>query len=362
MSTFSHTGMIIVHPLLVPFVNQLYTPTRQEIEWAEQVTAGVRVYQRTPQEYREFIGPPHLNGATHILETHRKIQALESSLRPITEGETVRAYFSIDSVEDAGRSGKYSVVTSSQILVNQRDEVVFRATKQTMYPKLAAAKLELPKKRKSEIPTVSELRRRVVQNATFCGNASSPPLVPNQLYVHRMVKVFTPTEAKGLATLIRATNQHHLNVKKFNTEDLVAAGPLVEAATVHNVADDFGDILYQEVVKSSNVNRTNQEDMIGSVSYIHSIQQLAENPDLEEVTVRTLGIKNLDVEELLEREVPVRLFSGTRMKTSDYEEICREDFPLLYRRIVTQVLWKFLRLRPLSSSDEVPAEIQPKFS
>ncbi|KAI8516941.1 hypothetical protein Bbelb_055220 [Branchiostoma belcheri] len=74
---------------------------------------------------------------------------------------------------------------------------------------------------------------------------------------------------------------------------------------------------------------------------------------LEEVTVRTLGIKNLDVEELLEREVPVRLFSGTSMKTSDYEEICREDFPLLYRRIVAQVLWKFLRLRPISSSDEV---------
>ncbi|KAI8516943.1 hypothetical protein Bbelb_055240, partial [Branchiostoma belcheri] len=70
--------MIIVHPLLVPFVNQLYTPTRQEIEWAEQVTSGVRVYQRTPQEYREFIGPPHVFSATHSLETHRKIQALES--------------------------------------------------------------------------------------------------------------------------------------------------------------------------------------------------------------------------------------------------------------------------------------------
>ncbi|XP_019632026.1 PREDICTED: uncharacterized protein LOC109475705 [Branchiostoma belcheri] len=78
--TLGYDGMIIVHPLLVPFVNQLYTPTRQEIEWAEQVTAGVRVYQRTPQEYREFIGPPHLIGATHILETHRKIQALESSV------------------------------------------------------------------------------------------------------------------------------------------------------------------------------------------------------------------------------------------------------------------------------------------
>ncbi|XP_078696701.1 uncharacterized protein LOC144924911 [Branchiostoma floridae x Branchiostoma belcheri] len=471
-----YEGMVLLHPSLVPFVNQLYTPTRREIEWAEQVTAGVKIYQRSHQESRQFIGPPHLVSATHILETHRKIQALESSvsindrpfgtpdensgtviplmrkggltghsikggewtpgivpvtldstwraawdssflnarsvnssdlaakkmdlpgiqppfqllailmvslsvpkssevgrfhlglfnavqLRPVTEGESVRAYFSIDSVEDAGSSGKYSVVTSSHILVNEGDEVIFQAKKRTMYPKPTAAKLKLPKKRTSdEIPVVSELRRRIVQNAAFRGNRSNPPLVPNQLYIHRMVKVFSPTEVMGLATLLRVTNQHHYNVKKFNPEDILTIGALVETAMLQNVVDDFGDILYQEVVEASNVNRTPQEDMIGSISYIHSVRQLAENPDLEEVTVRTLGIKNLEMEEILEREVPVRLFSGTRMKTSDYEEICREDFPLLYRRIAAQVLWKFLRLRPQTASDEVPEEIQPKFS
>ncbi|XP_066285766.1 citrate lyase subunit beta-like [Branchiostoma lanceolatum] len=69
----------VLHPSLVPFVNQLFTPTRQEREWAEQVAAGVRVYQRSAQEYRQFIGPPHLPSASHILETHRKIQSLEAS-------------------------------------------------------------------------------------------------------------------------------------------------------------------------------------------------------------------------------------------------------------------------------------------
>ncbi|XP_035668221.1 uncharacterized protein LOC118410555 isoform X2 [Branchiostoma floridae] len=466
-------GMIVVHPSLVPYVNQLYSPTRQEIDWAEQVTAGVRIYQRSAQEHRQFIGPPHLPSASHILETHSKIKALESSvsrntkpaedmgtvtplqrkgglsanpmnggewtpgivpvtldsswcavwnssflntrrlnsddvaarqmglpgiqppfhllatlalslavsksseigrfglgisnavqLRPVAEGDTIRAYFSLDSVEEAGRSGKYSIVTSSHVLVNQRDEVVFRATKPTMYPKKATEKLRIAKK-KNGIPTDSEVRRHIVQNAALRGNTytgtMSLPLESKKLYVHRIVKVFSPTEAKGLSNLVRATNEHHLNIKKFTTDDIVVAGPLAEAATVHNVADEFGDILYQEVVEASNVNRVNQEDMIGSVSFIHSIQQLKENPDLEEVTVRTLGIKNLDVDELMDRDFPVRLFCGANMKTADYEKICSEEFPLLYRRIATQVLWKFLRLRPLTSN-EVPDGIQQEFS
>ncbi|CAH1252687.1 CLYBL [Branchiostoma lanceolatum] len=474
--TLGFEGMLVVHPSLVPFVNQLYSPTRQEREWAEQVTAGVRVYQRSAQEYRQFIGPPHRPCASHILETHRKIQALEASvsindkpfgkpegdlgtvtplkrkgglganpmkegawvpgilpvtldsswraswnssflnarrlnsddvtaremglpgiqppfhllatlalslavsksseigrfglgisnavqLKPVVEGDTVRPYFSLDRVEEAGNSGKYAIVTSSHVLVNQRDEVVFRATKPTMYPRVATEKLHIAKERTKQIPSDSELRSCIIQNAAVRGSTetTSLPLEPNKLHVHRMVKVFSPTESKGLSNLIRATNEHHLNIEKFTTEDLVVAGPLVEAATVHNVADDFGDILYEEVVEASNVNRVNQEDMVGSISFIHNVHPLPENPDLEEVTVRTLGIKNLDVDELMERDFPVRLFHGTNMKTADYEEICREEFPLLYRRIAAQVLWKFLRLRP-AATNEAPAGTRPEFS
>ncbi|XP_035667405.1 uncharacterized protein LOC118410043 [Branchiostoma floridae] len=471
--TLGFDGVIVLHPSLVPFVNQLYTPTRQEIDWAEQVTAGVRVYQRSAQEYRQFIGPPHLPSASHILETHGKIKVLESSvsrntkpnedmgtvkplqrkgglsansikggewtpgivpvtldsswraawnssflntrrlnsddvaarqmglpgiqppfhllktlamslavakssetarfhlgtynavqLRPVAEGDTIRAYFSLDSVAEAGSSGRYSVVTSSHVLVNQLDQAVFRVAKKTMYPRLMTGGFHFANKAKTKAPADSELRSHIVQNAAVLRDGQmmeSLPLMPTQLYVHRVVKSFRPGESMGLSNLIRVTNAHHFNTKKFSSEAIVVPGPFVLAATVHNVADEFGDILYEEVVETSNVNPVNQKDMIGSVSFIHSVQQLIENPDLEEVTVRTLGIKNMDVDELMEREVPVRLFSGTNVRGADYEKICMEEFPLLYRRIAAQVLWKFLRLRP-SAAKEVPVGIQPEFS
>ncbi|KAI8506348.1 hypothetical protein Bbelb_157750 [Branchiostoma belcheri] len=471
-------GIIVLHPRLVPFVNQLYGPTRQEVDWAEKVEAGTRVYQRSPQEHQHFIGPPHLPIASHILLKHNQIKALESStsknggkpvtreaeevsstvtplqlkgglpsklkrgelaggdlsvtldsswrtawssafankrrlntsdvaareislpgiqfpfhlllmlspgltnskssaggryhlgtynavqLKPITDGDTVRAYFSFDTVEEAGSSEKYSIVTSTHHLVNQRDEAVFRLTRKGMFPKFTMEDSHHANLRKDQIPTESKLRDHIIQNASVGGNAETMtnlPLAPNELYVHGVVKAFSPTETRALSNMMRATNVGHIfNIKRFSHDDILVPGPLSVAATVHNAADEFGDILYEEVVEASNLNRVKQDDMIGSLSFIHSVQQLPENNDLEEVTVRTLGIKNLDMEELLDGNFPVRLFSGRDMRSAEYEKICREDFPILYRRIAAQVLWKFLRLRPCKSSD-TPTTIQTKF-
>ncbi|CAH1266759.1 CLYBL [Branchiostoma lanceolatum] len=72
-------GMILLHPKLVPFANQLYSPSRREVDWAEHVTAGARVYQPSAQEPRRFIGPPMRPGALQILQRHSQIQALKSS-------------------------------------------------------------------------------------------------------------------------------------------------------------------------------------------------------------------------------------------------------------------------------------------
>ncbi|CAH1252693.1 CLYBL [Branchiostoma lanceolatum] len=295
--TLGFEGMCVVHPSMVPLVNQLYSPTRQEIEWAEQ------------KQYRQFIGPLHRPNPSHILETHRKIQALEASV---------------------ASDGKYSVVTSSHILVNQRDQAVFREAKKTMYSTGMIREFDFAKKVKDPTPTDSEFRSHIIQNATVRVNPEtliSRPLAPNQ----------------------------------FSYDDMVVPAPMIVAAAVHNVFDDFGDILYEEIVEATHINRVNQEDMIVAVSLIHSVQPLTENSDLEEVTVRTMAIKSLDVDELLGLEVPLVLFYGTNIRPADYEQICREEFPLLYRRIAAQVLWKFLRLRP-AATNEAPAGTRPEFS
>ncbi|XP_066287575.1 uncharacterized protein [Branchiostoma lanceolatum] len=451
-------GMILLHPKLVPFANQLYSPSRREVDWAEHVTAGARVYQPSAQEPRRFIGPPMRPGALQILQRHSQIQALKSStsqdgnenegdlhtvtplqrtggltkttagggwthgmvpvtldsswraawssaflnakrlnscnlaaqeiglpgvqppfhllamlvtglaisksseaghlhlgiynmaqLRPVTDGDSVRALFSTNSVEEAGRSGRFTLVSHTHVLVNQHEETVFRLTRKGLYPKSVTDQLQVSKEGKDQNATQSELRDKIIRNVSAKENmniTASMPLTPNELYVHRLVKAFSPTETKGISNLMRATHPHIFNTKKFCMDDILVPGPMALAATVHNVADDFGDVLYETVVEATNPNRVNQEDVIGSVSFILDVQRLPQNSDLEEVTVRTLGIKNLDMDELLDRNIPVQLFTGNNMESAKIEKICEQRFPLLCRRIAVQALWKFLRLRP----------------
>ena len=43
---------------------------------------------------------------------------------------------------------------------------------------------------------------------------------------------------------------------------------------------------------------------------------------LEEVTVKQLGIKNLDMDKLLKEKIPETLFDVNLIKPSDYEKVC----------------------------------------
>ncbi|CAH1266769.1 Hypp3568 [Branchiostoma lanceolatum] len=272
-----------------------------------------------------------------------------AQLRPVTDGDSVRALFSTNAVEEAGRSGRFTLVSHTHVLVNQHEETVFRLTRKGLYPKSVTDQLQVSKEGKDQNATQSELRDKIIRNVSAKENmniTASMPLTPNELYVHRLVKAFSPTETKGISNLMRATHPHIFNTKKFCMDDILVPGPMALAATVHNVADDFGDVLYETVVEATNPNRVNQEDVIGSVSFILDVQRLPQNSDLEEVTVRTLGIKNLDMDELLDRNIPVQLFTGNNMESTNIEKICEQKFPLLCRRIAVQVLWKFLRLRP----------------
>ncbi|CAH1266768.1 Hypp3568 [Branchiostoma lanceolatum] len=246
-----------------------------------------------------------------------------AQLRPVTDGDSVRALFSTNAVEEAGRSGRFTLVSHTHVLVNQHEETVFRLTRKGLYPKSVTDQLQVSKEGKDQNATQSELRDKIIRNVSAKENmniTASMPLTPNELYVHRLVKAFSPTETKGISNLMRATHPHIFNTKKFCMDDILVPGPMALAATVHNVADDFGDVLYETVVEATNPNRVNQEDVIGSVSFILDVQRLPQNSDLEEVTVRTLGIKNLDMDELLDRNIPVQLFTGNNMESTNIEK------------------------------------------
>jgi hypothetical protein len=66
------------------------------------------------------------------------------------------------------------------------------------------------------------------------------------------------------------------------------------------------------------------------------------NDILDVVSVKHLGVKNVDLEYLLmnengsEREgrITSELFTGSAKKPADYEDVCAKQCPLLYRKIV----------------------------
>ena len=66
--------------------------------------------------------------------------------------------------------------------------------------------------------------------------------------------------------------------------------------------------------------------------------------NLEAVTVKTLGLKNVDTcNELQNIDIPEALFSAEELKPSDIEAFCADQCPVLSQRIALQATRVLLR-------------------
>ena len=141
-----------------------------------------------------------------------------------------------------------------------------------------------------------------------------------------------------LATLLHITNPHHHNIHRYSPSDILVPGPFVMAAAMANTSQDLGDILYEDVVSCTNINKVNPGDQINTVTYVMNARQLQENPTLEEVTLKHLAIKNTEMDHLLHGGIPKKLLNRELQKPSEYEAVCLEDCPLLFLRITCQMV------------------------
>ena len=63
-------------------------------------------------------------------------------------------------------------------------------------------------------------------------------------------------------------------------------------------------------------------DQIGAVTYVESCEPLRDHPQLEEVKLKHLALKNTDMEILSEMDIPRKLFEAKEMKPSLRVRIC----------------------------------------
>ncbi|MGB0525398.1 MAG: aldolase/citrate lyase family protein [Flammeovirgaceae bacterium] len=267
--------------------------------------------------------------------------------RPVYAEDTLHNYFRVVSIRTT-TSGQNSVVKSLHILRNQQQEVVFRFTKLTLFPKLAEYQADHVDSSTYAFDAPMQLRTQILKQpieALRPKHEPQPSLAVGQLFIHRFIKVFEGSEVRQLATLLRLTNPHHYDNQQFDDEDIVVPGPFSIAASLTAPLHDLGEILDQEIVQCSNINMVNYGDSLGALSYIADIQPLTAQPDLEEVTVITLGIKNLDMRLLADYALPQELFSTNWLKPSEIEQICTTHCPDLQHRIACKTVRKVLRIR-----------------
>ncbi len=277
--------------------------------------------------------------------------------RAVFPGDTLRAVYCVDNAQNrvAGDGNLYTIATTSHWMINQHDDVVFQTQKKTMFaPRKiyhdtadgAAAHRILKSK---DSLWRAEMLKRPTEMLVSLTPAQS--LFPDQVLIHEITKVHNASEMRMLAYLLRLINPHHHDKVRYSNSDILVPGPCVMAATMSNASQSIGEVLYEEIPEITHLNKVNAGDQISTITYVADSQPLEENPDLEQITVRHLGVKNTDISALLDTGVPKTLFSGELSKPSDFESACRLECPLLYHKIACNMTRNVVRVRPDVTAD-----------
>ena len=113
------------------------------------------------------------------------------------------------------------------------------------------------------------------------------------------------------------------------------------AIALSNALKDLKQVLHQEIITCSHINKITPTDTISSVSFVHDISRI---DNYEVITLKTLGLINIDASiELINREWPISLFSKDELRPAMMESILQKEMPELYHRICVQILWKIWR-------------------
>ncbi len=269
-------------------------------------------------------------------------------LRAAYSGDTFRNFIRVDALRNTS-NGKQSVIRTTHWLVNQRDEPVFSLVKMSFYPHIEGlderetVQGELPF-RAPEPGGEPALRAALFEagDEALSDGAAQRDLEAGQLYLHKRVRPLGVTENLQLSTLFRNTHPIHSDYQAYAPEEIIVCGGFVMSLVIAAASRDLGQVLDEEIVHCSHINPVNPSDNIGALSYIIDVQPVGDH--LEEVTVKTLGLRNTNVEvELAGVKVPLALLGTDHPKPSEVESICDSLCPPLRGRIALQMTRKLLR-------------------
>ena len=269
--------------------------------------------------------------------------------KPAHSGDTFRCYVYVEGLRNTS-DGKRSVISSRHILLNQHNERIFSFKRKTLFPHIK----ELSNKIGNALINPSELQKQLAadHNSTlrnyidccsFSKHASIGHSVASQdLLIHDASRHIGESENLLFTTLFRNTHPVHFNYLRHEKNEIIVCGGFVMAVTLANALKDLKQVVDQQIISCSHINKIAPMDTISSATYIHDRKM--EGDHLEVLTLKTIGIRNVDAaNDLYTSDWPLDLFSKNDLRPADMEKLLRKEMPELFHKVCIQILWKVWR-------------------
>jgi len=263
---------------------------------------------------------------------------------PAFIGDTFKKKFIIKSLRLT--KNQESIFDIECIIHNQRGQKIFTTTKTMLFPyPCPPSEMTYDQSSYMKKDFLNHLTNQSEVLQTL-GSKTISSVRPEQLIIHTLSRPLSQGHMMSLATLGRLTHERHFNTLKFNNDELYVPGALSLAMTLSLASRDLHEVLFEELIECSFPNHLSPDDIVGSVSYVASLQEHYSG-DIECLTIRTIGIKKMDVPgELLGKGLPLDLFTSKIMKPSVLEDFLQKKCPQLSKRIVCIADRKIYRQAP----------------
>lgn len=259
---------------------------------------------------------------------------------PVFAGDTVKKTFKVERVRNTS-DGNHSIINFKCSLINQRGKLCMSADKRLLF------EFPVPESNVTIPPDESELsqlfRDHLLSKSSVMSGMESHSLTSlraGSLILHTLTRSITFAQSQQLASLARLTHERHFDVRKYDvkTEIYVPAG-LVLGLTNSLSNRDLHESLHEEIENVSYIHHLHPDDVVSAFSYITDVDENLPG-ELEKLSVRTIGVKNIDLEGI---DFPLELLLTDKTYTKNIDRICKSLCPKLTNKIIAVVDRKIIR-------------------
>jgi len=287
---------------------------------------------------------------------HAKLQVGFSEAHyhwPAFAGDTMKKAFIIQSLRTTS-DRRHSLCTIKCKLTNQRGVTVFSCLKTMLFPFVvppSSISLEQDTETAATEKNNNFLHHLLTSALPALHERGSQTLAsvrPGQMILHTLTRPLSETHTMQLATLGRLTHERHFNSRLFRREEMLVPGALVAALTCSLSARDLHEALFEEQSACSFPNHLAPGDTVGAMTFVSALDEHVSG-EVEALSVRTIGVKNLDLQRVLANQpLPQELFSADHasLRPQRVEDILKVSRPELSKLIVCIADRKIYRMAP----------------